>query len=112
MQQVEGRYATSEFTIDIHIGRIEYVASVGHRSHCQRTFVNGVEHRMRVTVDDAGHYILSGGIDNASIRGSVQILADGGDLAIAYQHVGVLKHTFSDREHSGVTNECLAALRV
>src|SRR5215470_5712409 len=112
MQQVERRHATSEFTIDIHIGRIEYVARVGHRSHCQRTFVNGVEHRMRVTVDNTGHYILAGGVDYVSIRRSVQILADGGDLAVAYQHVSVLKHTLSDREHSGVANECLAALRV
>ncbi len=61
-----------------------------------------------MAVDDAGHDVLAGAVDDARVGGSVQVLADRGDLAVAQQHVGVLKRAPRDGEHGRVADQRLA----
>jgi len=58
-----------------------------------------------VAVDDAGQDVLAGTIDYARICRGVEILADGRDLAIAHEHVGVLQRAVRDGDHGRVANE-------
>ena len=43
-----------------------------------------------MAVDDAGHHVLAGAVDDARVRGSVEVFSDAGDLAVAQKHVGVV----------------------
>ena len=41
----------------------------------------------------------------ARVCGRVEVLADGGDLAVAQKHVGVLKRAVRDGEHSRIADQ-------
>lgn len=56
-------------------------------------------------VDDAGHYELACAVDDARIRGGVEILSDACDLAVTQKHVCVFERTARDGEHRRVANE-------
>ena len=58
---------------------IEVVAR--HRAH------EGQLH-VRVRIDAARHHVLAARVDDFAARRRVQLLADGGDLAVRAQHVG------------------------
>jgi len=82
MKQVESCYAAGELAIKIDIIDIQNVASTDHRSNSQCAFVDCVQHRVRVTVDDAGHDILTSRIDDSRIRRGIQVFSHRRNLAI------------------------------
>ena len=56
-------------------------------------------------VDDAGHHKLASAVDDARIRGRVEILSDAGNLAVSQKHVCVFERTARDGEHRCVANK-------
>lgn len=60
-----------------------------------------------MAVDDAGHDKLAGAVDDARVGGSVEVLSDTCNLAVAQQHVRVLQRAARDGEHGGVADERL-----
>ncbi len=85
MQQIQSCNAARQRTIKIDVGWIQHVLSSHHRRDGECALIDGVEHRVGVAVDDAGHDVLASAIDDARARRSVEVLSDAGDLAVANQ---------------------------
>ena len=58
-------------------------------------------------VDDAGHHKLACAVDDARVCGSVEILPDAGNLAVANQHICIRKRAARDGEYGRVANQRL-----
>ena len=68
MQEVRGCRAAREFTIDGDVFRVEHVADMRHRRDGERQLVDGINHRVRVAINDAGHHVLTRRINHARVR--------------------------------------------
>ena len=60
---------------------------------------------MRVTIDDAGHDVLTGGIKHLRVAGGLDGLADFGDFAILNKDRAVLDGAVRNGENGGVFDE-------
>ena len=47
-------------------------------------------------IDNARHHKLARAVDDARVRGSIEILSDAGNLAVTEEHVGVLERATRD----------------
>src|SRR5205085_9509481 len=111
MQHVDGRHAACQFAVDVDVRWIKHVSHVHHRSDRERQFVHGINHSVRVAINYAGRNELSGRINDASISGRAQVLADVCYLPIVNQNVRVLKRAVRSRQDSRIANQSIAAAR-
>ena len=110
MQEIGGRRAACKLTIDGNVRRVEHIAYVRHRSHGKRQLVDGINHRVRVAINNAGHHVLTRRVNHARVRRCFQIFADGCDLAFAQQNVRVLQCAVRDGQNSRIANQSLLRL--
>src|SRR5579883_2747027 len=91
VQQQRGGHAPGQRAVD---GLVLVVEGVLHH-HLRRDRTGGfvdvvIQRKMGVRIDEAGREILAAGIDHRGRSGSVDGLANGGDLAVLYIDAAVL----------------------
>src|SRR5258705_11442258 len=112
MQKVYGRNTSRELPIEVDIVGVKHILGKPHGSDRQRTFVDRVEHRVGVAVDNARHYIFACAIDDPSGCSGCQVLADTCDLASANKHICVSEHAASNGEHCSVADQRLRGILI
>ncbi len=69
MEDVRRGDSARELAVDVDVGRIEDVLDSRHRRDRHAALVDGLGGDVRVSVDDARHHELSGGVDDLGVRG-------------------------------------------
>ena len=98
-------HAAGKCAIDRDVLRIEHVANIRHRRNRDGPFVDRIEHRVRVRIDNAGRNELARRIDNAGIRRSGKIFSDLGDLAVGDENVRISQRSAYGRQNSSVLDQ-------
>ena len=104
MEDIRSGYAAGHGPVDGDVFRVQDVFDGDHGGHRNAGLIDAVRGRVRMAIDDAGHQILSAGVDYLRIGGNQDLLSHLHDFSIAHQH-GALECSFGDGEDGGVLND-------
>jgi hypothetical protein len=102
VQKQCGRDAAGKRSINGNVVRVQHIANARHRGDRQRPFVNGGQHRVRMSVDYSGRDVLACCVDHLSSGTRRDSLADTRYFAVAYQDVRALERPACGGHHCRV----------
>ena len=104
VEDIRSGYAAGHGPVDGDVFRVQDVFDGDHGGHRNAGLIDAVRGRVRMAIDDAGHQILPGGVDDLRIGGNQDLLPHFHDFSIAHQH-RALEGSFGDGEDGGVLND-------
>ena len=107
VQDVGAGHPAGEVPVDVDVVRIQDIFDPHHRGYRQAAFIDAAaDCYVGVAIDDAGHRILTGRVDDRGARGDRNLGADLRDLAVADDDGAPGDVSMRDGKDRGVFYDC------